>query len=131
MKVSSTGYPPLLYKNESLTIDCKAADYTTIFSLYYVASASGTEEYYGCAYYNGQHLPSNGLLLQPAFPDLTFTEDICQSSIHPTTPPSTLSVTGTVTGDLTGLQLHCSAGDGSMVVRDGNLTVDIIGGELL
>ena len=129
MKVRSAGYPPLLYRNESITIECTATDYTAIFSLYYVARANGTNEYYGCAYYNGQHLPSNGLLLQPAFSKLT--KEICESSLHRTTPPSTLSATGTVTDDLKGLQLHCSAGDGSMVVKDGNLIIDIIKGELL
>ena len=126
MKVSTTGYPPLLYRNEQITIECTATDYT---GLSIVAIRDGVNSFlHGCTYI-ASHAPTNNGLLQPAFPDLT--PQICESSLRPTTPPSTLSVTGTVTDNLIGLQLYCYAAGDGVEVDDGNLTIGTIGGRLL
>ena len=59
------------------------------------------------------------------------TEEICESSLRPTAPPSTVSVTGTVTDDLIGLQLFCFAAEFSENNKNGDLTIDTIRGKLL
>ena len=125
MKVSTTGYPPLFYKNEQLTIECKATEYTQLVLLQIRDRVKSDQ--HGCTYI-ASHSPTNALL-RPAFPDLT--EEICESSLRPTTPPSTLRVTGTVTDDLIGLQLYCYASGDGVEVDDGNLAVDTTRGRLL
>ena len=125
MKVSTTGYPPLFYKNEQLTIECTATEYTQLLQLQIRDKVKSDQ--HGCTHINS---PSpNNALLRPAFPDLT--EEFCQSSLLRTTPPSTLSVTGKVTDDLIGLQLYCFASEyGVGDVKDGDLTIDTLRGEL-
>ena len=126
MNVSTTGYPRLFYKNEPINIECKATEYTALGIL---AIKDRVNSFlHGCTYI-ASHSPTNNRLLHPAFPDLT--PQICQSSLLPTTPPSTLSVTGTVTDDLIGLQLYCYATADGVEVDDGNLTIDTIRGRLL
>ena len=124
MKVSSTGYPPLFYKNEQLIIECKATEYTRLFLLQIRDKVKNDQ--HGCTYAGGIYSLNNALL-RPSFPDLT--KEICQSSLLPTTPPSTLSVTGTVTEDLIGLQLYCHAGELTEYEKNGNLTIDTIRGK--
>ena len=125
MKVSTTGYPQLFYKNEPLTIECTATEYTQLIQLQ-IRSRVKSEQH-GCTYSAGKHSATN-VLLRPAFPHLT--HQICESSLHFTTPPSTLSVTGTVTYDLKGLQLYCYAAELYEGDENGNLTIDTIRGEL-
>ena len=125
MNVSTTGYPPLFYKNESITIECKATEYTQLVLLQIRDRVKSDQ--HGCSYSGGIYSPNNALL-RPAFPDLT--KEFCESSLLPTTPPSTLSVTGTVTDDLIGLQLYCYAAGDDAEVDDGNLAVDTIRGDL-
>ena len=125
MKVSTTGYPPLFYKNEQLTIECTATEYTQLIQLQIRDRVKGDK--HGCTHVNSPS-PDN-VLLRSSFPDLTI--QICESSLRPTTPPSTLSVTGTVTDDLIGLQLYCFASEyGVGDVKDGDLTIDTLRGEL-
>ena len=125
MKVSTTGYPPLFYKDEQLIIECKATEYSALAFLQIRDRVKNDQ--HGCSYGGGNHIPDNALL-RPAFPDLT--EEICESSLRPTTPPSTLSVTGKVTDDLIGLQLYCYAAEFSGTNENGNLTIDTIRGRL-
>ena len=125
MKVSTTGYPPLFYKNESITIECKATEYTQLVLLQIRDRVNNDQ--HGCTYGGGVFSPNNRLL-RPAFPDLT--KEICESSLLHTTPPSILSVTGTVTDDLIGLQLYCYAGELIEDDENGDLTVDTIRGRL-
>ena len=125
MNVSTTGYPPLFYKNEQLTIECTATEYTALAFLQIRDKVKSRQ--HGCSY-GGGHRSVTGLL-RPAFPDMT--KEICESSHRPTTPPSTLSVTGTVTDDLIGLQLYCFAGEFSGNNENGNLSIDTIRGRLL
>ena len=127
MKVSTTGYPPLLYKNESIIIECTATEYTDLLRLQ-IRDRVKVGLRHGCEHGAGAPSPNNGLL-QPAFP--TLTTEICESSLRRTTPPSTLSVTGTVTDDLIGLQLFCYADNADDGVENGDLTIDTIRGKLL
>ena len=124
MNVSTTGYPPLFYKNEQINIECTATEYAALAILQIRDRVSS--DLHGCTYIVS-HSPTNALL-RPAFPDLT--KEICESSLRPTTPPSTLSVTGTVTDDLIGLQLYCFAGEFSGNNENGNLSIDTIRGRL-
>ena len=125
MKVSTTGYPSIFYKNEPIIIECTATDYTALTSLAIRDRVSSDQ--HGCNNAGGDLIPNNALL-RPAFPDLT--KEFCESSLRPTTPPSILSVTGTVTDDLIGLQLYCFATGDGVEVDDGNLAVDTIRGDL-
>ena len=124
MNVSTTGYPPLFYKNEQINIECTATEYAALAILQ--IRDRGSSDQHGCTYIVS-HIPNNALL-RPSFPDLT--PQICESSLRPTTPPSTLRVTGTVTDDLIGLQLYCFAAGDDAEVDDGNLAVDTIRGDL-
>ena len=124
MNVSTTGYPPLFYKNEQINIECTATEYAALAILQIRDRGSG--DLHGCTYIVS-HTPNN-VLLRPSFPDLT--KEICESSLLPTTPPSTLSVTGKVTDDLKSLQLYCFAAGDDAEVDDGNLAVDTIRGDL-
>ena len=124
MKVSTTGYPPLFYKNERINIECTATEYTALTHLQIRDKVKSRQ--HGCSY-GGGHRSVTGLL-RPAFPDMT--KEICESSHRPTSPPSTLSVTGTVTDDLIGLQLYCYAGELIEDDENGDLTVDTIRGRL-
>ena len=126
IKVSTTGYSPLLYKNEQITIECTATEYAALLALH--VRGRGKDDRHGCTSIDGELFAVAGLL-GPSFPDLT--RQICESSLQPTTPPSTLRITGTVTEDLAGLQLYCYAADASEGVGDGNLVIDTIRGELL
>ena len=122
MNVSTTGYPPVFYRNEPINIKCTGTEYTTLVALQIWGRVNT-----GCSNLGGYVGPVNGLL-EPAFPSLT--KEFCESSLHFTTPPSTLSVTGTVTDDLIGLQLYCYAGEIIEGDENGDLTVDIIRGRL-
>ena len=92
MKVSKTGYSPLFYKNEPITIECTATEYTVSVA-FHIRDRVSTARQHGCSNPGGDHSPNNGLL-QLAFPNRT--KKICESLLQPTTPPSILSVTGTV-----------------------------------
>ena len=127
MNVSTIGYPPLYYMNESITIECTATDYTDVTTLR-IRDKVKIGLHHGCEYNGGAHSPNN-VLLQPAFPDLT--KENCESSLRRTTPPSTLSVTGSVTDDLIGLQLYCYASNIDDRAENGDLTIDTIRGTLL
>ena len=125
MKVSTTGYPPSFYMNERITIECKASEYTQLVVLHIRNRVSSAR--HGCSYAAGKYSPNDGLP-QPAFPRLT--EQICESNVHFATPPSTLSVTGTVTDDLIGLQLYCNADTLKEGDENRNLTINTIRGKL-
>ena len=127
MNVSTTGYPPVFYRNEPINIKCTGTEYTTLVALQ-IWGRVNTGYQRGCSNLGGNVGPVNGLL-EPAFPSLT--KEFCESSLHFTTPPSTLSVTGKVTDDLIGLQLYCFASEyGVDDVKDGDLTIDTLRGEL-
>ena len=125
MKVSTTGYPSSFYENERINIECTATDYTGLISIRIKNRVSGATD--GCGYDGGEYKRVTGLL-QPAFPRLT--DQICESSLHYTTPPSTLSLPGTVTDDLIGLQLYCYADTVKESDENGNLTITTIRGKL-
>ena len=127
MNVSTTGYPPIFYKNERINIECKATEYNGLIALQ-IRDRGNTDRQHGCSNLGGAVDAVNGLL-HPAFIDLT--REICESSLRPTTPPSTLSVIGTVTDDLIGLQLYCFAAEVSGNNENGDLTIDTIRGTLL
>ena len=122
MRVDTTGYPPSLYENESITIECTATEYTDLVNLQ-IRGRDEPDNYHGCLLFRDRPSFQVGLL-QNSFPRLT--REICESTLHRTTPPSTLSVTGTVTKDLAGLQLYCYAGETSREAEDGNLAIGVV-----
>ena len=126
MKVSTTGYPSSFYENERINIECTATEYTGLLNIRIKNRGSDATD--GCSYGAGEYSCVTGLL-QPAFPRLT--DQICESSLHYTTPPSTLSVPGTVTDDLIGLQLYCYADTLEESDENGNLTITTIRGKLI
>ena len=125
MRVDTTGYPPSLYNNEPISIQCTATEYKYLYQLS-ISNWKFDNILYSCSFDDVSPWHAFNGLPENTFPRLT--PKICESLLHLTTPPSTLNATGTVTVDLKGLQLYCRAIADLKAKMVGNFTINAIRG---